>query len=125
MEAPIGAASAVKMCYAAWTKGSSALLLAIRALADAEGVDDDLLGEWAISIPELPEKLARTAAGAGPKAWRFVGEMMEIAATFGGSGLPRGFHAAAAEVYERLAPLKDRASTSVEEVVELLRPPPA
>ena len=37
-----GSASAVKMAYAAWTKGTAALLLAIRALARAEGVEATL-----------------------------------------------------------------------------------
>src|SRR4030095_15341250 len=32
-----GAASAVKMAYASWTKGSAALLLAVCAMASAEG----------------------------------------------------------------------------------------
>ena len=39
MPGDIGTASALKMAYAAWTKGSSALLLAVRALAIREGVD--------------------------------------------------------------------------------------
>ncbi len=34
-----GAASALKMCYAAWTKGTAALLLAVLAVATVEGVD--------------------------------------------------------------------------------------
>ena len=42
------------------------------------------------------------AAGSAPKAWRFAGEMREIASTFGSADLPRGFHQAAAEVYDRL-----------------------
>ena len=42
----IGDASAVKMTYAAWTKGTAALLLAIRAVAEAEGVAEPLLEEW-------------------------------------------------------------------------------
>ena len=33
--------------------------------------------------------------------------MEEIAATFDAAGLPQGFHAAAAEIYRRLAPWKD------------------
>ena len=49
----VGAASAVKMAYASWTKGSAALLLAARALARAEGVEDTLLAEWGISQPGL------------------------------------------------------------------------
>ena len=47
------AASAVKMCFAAWTKGTTALLLAIRALAIAEGVEEPLLDAWSSSMPEL------------------------------------------------------------------------
>ncbi len=40
IEGPLEAASAVKMAYAGWTKGSAALLLAVRALARAEGVEE-------------------------------------------------------------------------------------
>jgi hypothetical protein len=39
----VGAASALKMAYAAWSKGTAALVLAIRALARAESVVDALL----------------------------------------------------------------------------------
>jgi len=102
-----GAASALKMSYAAWTKGSAALLTAIRALAQAEGVETALLEEWSLSQPGLE---ARSAAGARDnafKAWRFAGEMREIAATFEASGLPGGFHWAAADIYQRLAAYKD------------------
>jgi 3-hydroxyisobutyrate dehydrogenase-like beta-hydroxyacid dehydrogenase len=42
-------ASAVKMAYAGWTKGTAALILAVRELARAEGVEDTLLAEWALS----------------------------------------------------------------------------
>eukprot|EP01052_Picozoa_sp_SAG31_P047902 SAG31_NODE_9788_length_1227_cov_1.094858_1_plen_214_part_00 len=44
--AQIGAASAVKACYAAWVKGSSALLQNIVSLSVAEGVEDDVLALW-------------------------------------------------------------------------------
>ncbi|MYE13724.1 MAG: DUF1932 domain-containing protein [Gammaproteobacteria bacterium] len=112
-----GSASALKMCYAAFTKGSSALLLAIRALAEREGVTDALLAEWALSQPGLPERSAATAVSTSAKAWRFEGEMREIAATFGAAGLPGGFHEAAAEVFGRMSPLKDAAETDIERVV--------
>jgi 3-hydroxyisobutyrate dehydrogenase-like beta-hydroxyacid dehydrogenase len=92
-------ASAVKMVYAGWTKGSAALLLAIRELARLEGVEDTLLGEWALSIPELEARSERAARSADAKGWRWVGEMEEIAATFEADGLPGGFHRAAAEVF--------------------------
>jgi len=99
----IGAASATKMAYAAWTKGSAALLLAVRGFARAEGVEDALLAEWAISHPGLDERSAGAARGAAGKAWRWVGEMEEIAASLAADGLPGGFHEAAAQLYERLA----------------------
>jgi 3-hydroxyisobutyrate dehydrogenase-like beta-hydroxyacid dehydrogenase len=94
-----GAASAVKMAYAAWTKGTAALLLAITALADAEGVDGELLAEWHDSQPELPERAQRATASAEAKGWRWVAEMEEIAATFAANDLPDGFHRAAADVF--------------------------
>lgn len=98
-----GSASALKLAYSSWTKGSSALLLAARALARAHDVDDDLLAEWAISIPGLAERYDRTVEAVQPKAWRFVGEMHEIADSMATADLPEGFHRAAAEIYERLA----------------------
>ena len=97
----VGAASAVKMAYASWTKGSAALLLAARALARAEGVEETLLAEWGISQPGLDERSARAAGSAATKGWRWIGEMEEIAATMAAAGLPEGFHQAAAEVYRR------------------------
>jgi len=116
---PVGAASALKMCYAAYTKGSAALLLAVRALARAEGVSEGLLGEWALSQPGLAERSEGAARGTAPKAWRFVGEMAEIAATFEGAGLPAGFHVAAGETYARLSGFKD-CDANLDEVLERL-----
>ena len=92
-------ASALKMAYAAWTKGTSALLLAIRELSEAYGVGEPLLAEWARSQPDVEARLAQAAASASTKGWRWVGEMEEIAATFAAAGQPEGFHQAAADVY--------------------------
>lgn len=109
-----GAASAVKMCFAGWTKGTSALLFALRSLAEAEGVTEALLGEWETSMPDLIARSERSAATVGPKAWRFEAEMHEIADSLAGAGLPDGFHRGAAEVYRRMAGLKGRPSTGDE-----------
>jgi 3-hydroxyisobutyrate dehydrogenase-like beta-hydroxyacid dehydrogenase len=102
----VGDASAVKLAYAAWTKGSAALLLAIRSVAEAEGVEEPLLEEWRLSLPELPEALVRAARSADAKGWRWVGEMEEIASMFAADGLPDGFHRAAAEMFSRATKLK-------------------
>jgi 3-hydroxyisobutyrate dehydrogenase-like beta-hydroxyacid dehydrogenase len=103
-----GAASALKVAYAAWTKCTDALVLAIRAFAAHEGVDKALLDEWSISQPALEKKCERAAAVAVPKAWRYVGEMREIAEAFASAGLPTGFHDAAAAICERLTCFKDQ-----------------
>jgi 3-hydroxyisobutyrate dehydrogenase-like beta-hydroxyacid dehydrogenase len=95
----VGVASAVKMAYAAWTKGTAALLIAIRELARAEQVEPVLLEEWRASLPELLERSERALRSGQAKGWRWVGEMEEIAATFSAAGLPAGFHQAAAEVF--------------------------
>lgn len=103
-----GAASALKMAYAAWTKCTDALVLAVRALAAREGVEQALLQEWALSQPDLERRSVQAAAVAAPKAWRYVGEMKEIAATLAAAELPSGFHAAAAALYDRLTCFKDQ-----------------
>jgi Domain of unknown function (DUF1932)/NADP oxidoreductase coenzyme F420-dependent len=109
------AASAVKMAYASWTKGSAALLLAARALARAEGVEDALLAEWGISQPGLAGRSERVAGSAAAKGWRWVAEMEEIAAAMAAAGLPDGFHLAAAEIYRRAqaAPAPDAILTAL------------
>jgi len=107
MPGDIGTASALKMAYAAWTKGSSALLMAVRALAIGEGVDGTLRAEWERSQPGLGARSESAVAGNAKKAWRFVGEMEEIAQTFAAAGLPAGFHEACAAIYERLGRYKD------------------
>ena len=115
-----GTASALKMAYASWTKGTSALLAAVAALAAAEGVADDLFAEWELSQPGVVERLGGTAAVVAPRAWRWTGEMDEIASTFAAAGLPDGFHRAAGEIYERLQSFKDLPNTSVEEMLAAL-----
>src|SRR5882757_5351357 len=95
------AASALKMTYGAWTKGTSALLLAIRAVARREGIEELLLGEWQLSQPALEDLSDWSAGLAMTKGWRWAGEMEEVAATFADAGLPDGFHQAAAQVYRR------------------------
>jgi len=97
-----GTASALKMAYAAWTKGTAAMLIAVRALARAEDVEEPLLEEWRLSLPELIERSGVAARSADRKGWRWVAEMEEIASTFAAAGLPDGFHRAAAEVFRRV-----------------------
>jgi 3-hydroxyisobutyrate dehydrogenase-like beta-hydroxyacid dehydrogenase len=120
LDAPPPAASALKMAYAAYTKGTAALLLAIRGLARRHGVEEALLAEWGVSQPELARRSEAAAVRSAPKAWRFAGEMDEIAASFAEAGLPDGFHRAASEVYRRLERFKDREDVDLDDVLEAL-----
>jgi 3-hydroxyisobutyrate dehydrogenase-like beta-hydroxyacid dehydrogenase len=132
IEGGAGAASALKMCYAAYTKGTAALLAAVRALAEYEGVERPLLESWRRTLPDLPRQ-SEHAARAASKAWRWSGEMEEIAASFEAAGLPEGFHQAAAEVYRRLESFKNCATPpSMAEVIQAMQrrtetgsPPPS
>lgn len=107
LEGGAGAASALKVAFAAYTKGTMALLMAIRAFARAEGIDAALVKEWELTLPGLPGQSEGAVRGSTRKAWRFVGEMKEIAAAFKAVGLPDSFHRAAAELYRRLERYKD------------------
>ena len=122
LDAPVGAASAIKACYAGWTKGAATLLLSVRALARREGVEAALAEEWKISQPNLFAQLDR-AVLQSRKGWRWIAEMEEIGATFDRAGLPDGYALAAAEVCRRLAAFKDARGLTLEDVVEALLAP--
>ena len=74
-------ASAMKIAYASWTKGSSALLINVNAFAKAAGVHASLISEWTRSEPHKALARSNGSKGVGPKAWRWIGEMQEIAAS--------------------------------------------
>ena len=116
----IGAASAMKMVFAAYTKGTTALLAAILGVAEKEGVRNVLESQWGQTFTE--QTYQRVVANSA-KAWRFEGEMQEIAATFENAGLPGGFHTAAAAVFERLAQFKDEPAADIVELLKALNQP--
>jgi 3-hydroxyisobutyrate dehydrogenase-like beta-hydroxyacid dehydrogenase len=119
IEGALTAASAVKMAYAGWTKGTAALLLETRALAREQGVEDVLLAEWTHSQPALAERSRGAARSAVTSGWRWVAEMEEIAAAMSAAGLPDGFHQAAAEIFRRSPRLRaDPAGASGDAALE-------
>lgn len=121
-----GDASALKMCYAAYTKGTAALLCAIFATAGAHGVLDCLRAQWQADRPGLAEEREKAVRDVTRKAWRFAGEFEEIAKTFADCGQPDGFHLAAATICHRLAGFKDAADAPpLQDVLAALDTPPA
>jgi 3-hydroxyisobutyrate dehydrogenase-like beta-hydroxyacid dehydrogenase len=99
-------ATALKMCFAAYTKGTTALLCAVMAAAESLNVRDDLERQWSRNGSTFAEESARNVQQVTAKAWRFSGEMEEIAATMSSAGVPDGFHLAAADIYQRMTDFK-------------------
>jgi 3-hydroxyisobutyrate dehydrogenase-like beta-hydroxyacid dehydrogenase len=102
----IGKASALKMCYAANTKGTTALLCAIVAAAEEMGVRKELEEQWSRHDSDFAQQTLARISRVTAKAWRFSGEMEEIASTLEAVGLPGGFHLAACDIYHRIAKFK-------------------
>lgn len=116
----IGKASALKMCYSAYTKGTTALLCAVLGASEALGVRQFLYDEWTRDNRTLVAETEQRVRNVTKKAWRFEGEMREIAATFDAAGVPPEFHIAAAEIYARLSVMKDTLLPTLEQVLAQL-----
>jgi 3-hydroxyisobutyrate dehydrogenase-like beta-hydroxyacid dehydrogenase len=99
----IGAASGIKMCYASVTKGTFALYFAATAAAEKLGLYDAFCLELAHSQPEVLKVIEQQLPRAAPKAFRWVGEMEEIAETFEAVGVTPLLHGGAADVYRAVS----------------------
>ena len=119
LDGPVGRASALKMSFAAYTKGRAALEAACLALAAHHGLRDELRSEWELMTPGRADDVERNLVRLAPKAWRFGAEMRFIADSFAAAGVPDGFHRAAAEIYERWARYRGRdgAEPSIDEMM--------
>jgi len=116
----IGQASALKMCYAALTKGLSALITESMVAAEANGVTDALRGELADSQPQFLAGADRLP-GVVPKAYRWVAEMEEIAATFEQAGMTPGMLLGAADVYRQLEDARAGAEAPLDRTETIVR----
>lgn len=117
---PVGSASALKACFATWSKGTWLLLASILATAEHEGVAEPLKKLWAQSHPDALKMLSAPSTNPG-KAWRWLSEMNEIAAAFESAGQPDGFLLAAAEICRRLEHYKDTPSRpSIQDILPSL-----
>ncbi|MDZ8187034.1 MAG: DUF1932 domain-containing protein [Nostoc sp. ChiSLP02] len=95
----IGQASGLKMCYAALTKGLTAIGTELLIAAHRLGLDTQLWDEVSSSQPELAKILTRSLPSMTPKAHRWIGEMEEIADTFAALDLTDRIFQGAADVY--------------------------
>ncbi|MGI9449436.1 MAG: DUF1932 domain-containing protein [Geminicoccaceae bacterium] len=99
----IGDASAVKMCYAALTKGTTALMTGLSITAERLGVSAPLRAEFEISQSAMLQRMQGHVPGMVPKAHRWVGEMEEIAKTFAAAGVTPKIFEGAAAIFEDVA----------------------
>ena len=108
-DGPIGAASALKMCYAGLTKGFQALGTAMLAAAARSGSGEALLAQLAESQPDFLAYFRQQVPAVFPKAYRFVGEMEEISAF-----LAAGGDAGASDIYAGMARLYGQVAEDVD-----------
>ena len=103
VSAAVGDASTLKMCYGGLTKGLTALGTTLMVSAKRAGIDQALTAELGDSQAEMLAFLDRFISSMPPKAYRWVAEMEEGAATLDRAGLPGDMLRGAAELYEWIA----------------------
>ena len=121
MDGGVGTASALKMAHSSFQKAARPLAALAYALAAASGVSDHLMTEAAGTVSPLaqPERLPTVAS----KAWRWVPEMEEVAATLTAHGLPADSANAAAALLRRWADHRDDRDKTIDEVLRSLTTP--
>ena len=103
VDGPIGAASALKMSYAGITKGLTALGATMMLAATRAGAAADLAAELRTSQPQLLAWLTRSVPSMLPKAYRFDGEMSEIAEFIGEPAIGGDIYDGMARLYRTIA----------------------
>jgi len=103
MSERVGDASGVKMCYAAMTKGTTALALELLVAARKLGVEEALEKELRDSRGDVFDWQMKNIPGVPAKAYRWVPEMEEIAKTFAELGMTRRMFEGAADMYDFIA----------------------
>lgn len=97
--AELGQASGFKMCHAALTKGLTALGVELLLAARLMGLEEALRAEHRESMSGILGWLERQVPSMPPKAYRWVGEMEEIARCFADLGLTPNMLVGAADMY--------------------------
>jgi putative dehydrogenase len=122
LDAPIGAASALKLAYAGMTKGFTALATAMVNAASREGLADALRAELSRTQPGFLTRLERSIPDMFPKAYRWVAEMEQISDFIGAEREGANIYIGMARLYEWVASeLNGRDSQNIEALAEFCR----
>ena len=103
MDAPIGAASGLKLAYAGLTKGFTALAAAIITAASRDGLAEALRAELERTQPQFLTRIDRFVLAMYPKAYRWVAEMEQIAAFIADPAAGSTIYEGAARLFEAVA----------------------
>ena len=103
LDGPVGAASALKMCYAGINKGLAAIASTMILAAARSGASAALYQEMSESLPGLLSSLARQVPDMLPKTYRWVAEMREIAAFAGADPAAHAVYVGFSELFDRVA----------------------
>ena len=105
----LGRASGIKMCYAAMTKGTTALQAELLIAAEKLGLTQELMAEFSGSQPAVVKRMEGWMPGMPAKSRRWISEMEEIEATFRDLGLTPNIFKGVADMYRMIGdtPLGD------------------
>ena len=110
MDAPIGSASALKMCFAGISKGLTAVIAQVILQASASQVTPALRAQLTASLGTTLEWAGRQAPLLPQKSYRWVAEMQELAHFLRDIPGAQELFNGAATFYEWLAREKDNAA---------------
>ncbi len=98
----LGRASGIKMCYAAMTKGTTALHAELLIAAEKMGLTEEVMAEFAGSQPAVVARMEGWMPGMPAKSRRWVSEMEEIEKTFSDLGLTPNIFKGVADMYRMI-----------------------
>lgn len=122
IEGGIGAASALKMSYAGITKGMTGLGAAMMLAATYNGAADSLREEMSESQAEVLKRYGASIPDMYPKAYRFVGEMNEIADYLGPDDPAAALYRAMGQVFQRFADDQDAGGAEAARIAPIIKP---
>ncbi|WP_329066070.1 NAD(P)-dependent oxidoreductase [Amycolatopsis sp. NBC_01480] len=121
LDGPVGQASALKLAFASYNKLTFALAAQSYALASQHGVADHLRELASAKLPDTPLGQPGGIVSAGQRAWRWEGEMAEIAAACADSSLPPALLTAAESLFAHWQQYRDDPDITVEQLLASLK----
>jgi 3-hydroxyisobutyrate dehydrogenase-like beta-hydroxyacid dehydrogenase len=98
----LGRASGIKMCYAAMTKGTTALHAELLIAAEKLGLTKELMAEFSGSQPAVVARMEGWMPTMPAKSRRWVSEMEEIEKTFSDLGMTPNIFKGVADMYRMI-----------------------